>query len=420
MTSSGITHPARALLRASVMAAALLGGCGHGASVVPASPGLQLTQNDQSLTAGGLGGFTSSDPIAAGGAPVCGPVAGDHMRCLSWLSAGASSQPGDASPDRLAGYHPADLQSAYALPSTTRGGGQTIAIVLLADDPNMEGDLHQYRLEFGLSPCETANRCFKKVNQRGVRGNYPPPDPNWGFEASIDTDMVSAVCPKCHILVVEADNDTVQNAAASVDEAVRLGADVVVVPFGGTDWSTNSHYKHPGHVIVASAGDDGYRGGPLFPAGSQYVVAAGGTDLRRSPNPRGWVETVWPHDTSGCGLEPKPSWQHDGRCAKRTIADIAASADIRHGVSVYDTFGTYGWSVAGGTGVSASIIGGVYGLAENASRLVYARGLYLGRSGLNDVTSGNNGSCGGTYLCTGAIGYDGPTGNGTPNGIHGF
>lgn len=32
-----------------------------------------------------------------------------------------------------------------------------------------------------------------------------------------------------------------------------------------------------------------------------------------------------------------------------------------------------------------------------------------------DVTSGSNGSCGGSYLCTAVAGYDGPTGNGTPN-----
>jgi hypothetical protein len=32
-----------------------------------------------------------------------------------------------------------------------------------------------------------------------------------------------------------------------------------------------------------------------------------------------------------------------------------------------------------------------------------------------DVSSGSNGSCGESYLCTGKAGFDGPTGNGTPN-----
>ena len=38
---------------------------------------------------------------------------------------------------------------------------------------------------------------------------------------------------------------------------------------------------------------------------------------------------------------------------------------------------------------------------------------------LFDVTSGSNGSCT-TYLCKGAVGFDGPTGLGTPNGLGAF
>ena len=49
-----------------------------------------------------------------------------------------------------------------------------------------------------------------------------------------------------------------------------------------------------------------------------------------------------------------------------------------------------------------------------------AAGIYANKSLLNDVTSGSNGSCGGTYLCTAGANYDGPTGNGTPNGPGAF
>jgi len=45
---------------------------------------------------------------------------------------------------------------------------------------------------------------------------------------------------------------------------------------------------------------------------------------------------------------------------------------------------------------------------------------YTNASSLNDVKSGSNGSCGGTYLCTAGVGYDGPTGLGTPNGTSAF
>jgi hypothetical protein len=50
----------------------------------------------------------------------------------------------------------------------------------------------------------------------------------------------------------------------------------------------------------------------------------------------------------------------------------------------------------------------------------YAGGLYRARSGLFDVIGGSNGSCGGSYLCTGVPGYDGPTGLGSPDGLRAF
>jgi hypothetical protein len=75
--------------------------------------------------------------------------------------------------------------------------------------------------------------------------------------------------------------------------------------------------------------------------------------------------------------------------------------------------------VFGGTSVSAPLIGGIYG--EKGDKVKYASKLYKKPSKwLYDVTSGSNGSCGGSYLCTGKPGYDGPTGNGTPKGDKAF
>jgi hypothetical protein len=52
----------------------------------------------------------------------------------------------------------------------------------------------------------------------------------------------------------------------------------------------------------------------------------------------------------------------------------------------------------------------------------YAKSLWLtaNHKYLNDVTSGSNGSCSPTILCTAGPGWDGPTGWGTPNGIGAF
>ena len=65
-----------------------------------------------------------------------------------------------------------------------------------------------YRSFYGLPACTTANGCFRKVNQSGVQGSYPANNVGWAVEISLDLDMVSAICPKCHILLVEATNNS--------------------------------------------------------------------------------------------------------------------------------------------------------------------------------------------------------------------
>jgi subtilase family serine protease len=50
------------------------------------------------------------------------------------------------------------------------------------------------------------------------------PDTGWAGEISLDVDMVSAVCPQCHILLVEADSNMDSDLFTAVDTAVALGA----------------------------------------------------------------------------------------------------------------------------------------------------------------------------------------------------
>ena len=116
--------------------------------------------------------------------------------------------------------------------------------------------------------------------------------------------------------------------------------------------------------------------------------------------------------------DAKPAWQTDTDCNMRTVADISADASPGSGAAVYDTFGQGGWIVVGGTSESSPIIAGVFGLAGD--QVTYAKRLYQNPGKLFDVTSGSNGSCGGSYMCTAGPGFDGPTGLGTPNGIGDF
>jgi subtilase family serine protease len=355
----------------------------------------------------------------------------NHSHCDLNVIATLKGEPRAAAAP-TAGYGPADLRSAYGLPSTG-GAGQTVAIVDAFGDNTAEADMNAYRANYGLPACTTANGCFKKVNQSGVQGSYPTNDQGWALETQLDLEMVSATCPGCKILLVEATSNISANLYAAEDTAARLGATEISNSYGGGESSSettdDAHFNHPGAAITVSSGDSGY--GVEYPAASRYVTAVGGTSLSHASNTRGWTESAWSGSGSGCSAyEPKPAWQTDSGCARRTVADVSAVADPNTGVAVYDSncnvIGQIlgqcfsGWGVVGGTSASAPIVAGVYGLAGNGSSVNYGSFPYSHASSLFDVTAGNNGSCTPAYLCTSGAGYDGPTGLGTPNGTGAF
>jgi subtilase family serine protease len=320
-----------------------------------------------------------------------------------------------------AGYYPSALRSAYAV-TGTGSSATTIAVVDANGYTNAEADLSVYRAQFGLPACTTANGCFKKVNQNGQQGNYPRQNTGWAQETALDLDMVSAMCPNCRILLVEANSATYGNLATAENTAFAMGALAISNSYGGGESGSQNYetaYNHPGIAITVSSGDSGY--GVQFPASSPHVTAVGGTSLVQAANSRGWSETVWSGAGSGCSaVYNKPVWQTDPLCGMRTIADVSAVADPNTGVAVYAPVTTLrsGWMVFGGTSVAAPLIAGIYGV--NGGSVSYGQNPYLNQTSLFDVTSGSNGSCGGTYLCTGAVGYDGPSGLGTPAGSGGF
>jgi subtilase family serine protease len=329
----------------------------------------------------------------------------------------------------VSGYGPSDLASAYSVP-TSLGSGKTVAIVDAYNDPNAESDLATYRSNFGLPPCTKANGCFRQVNQSGATSPLPTNDTGWAGEEMLDIEMVSAICPNCHIILVEASTPSTANLGTAVNTAVSMGAVSVSNSYGGSESSTESsydtsYYKHPGVAIVASSGDSGYT--REYPAASPWVTAVGGTKLSRASNARGWTESVWSNSStqgagSGCSAyEAKPSFQHDTGCTRRTIADVSAVADPQTGVAVYDSYGSGGWTVFGGTSVASPIIGAMYALASPATAGTYPNSYpYANTSALWDVTTGSTATCSPSYLCTGVAGYDGPTGLGTPNGVAAF
>ncbi len=318
------------------------------------------------------------------------------------------------------GIGPADLISAYNLPADG-GAGATIAIIDANDDPNAAADLNAYRAQYGLGTAD-----FTKVNQNGDASPLPTADAGWATEISLDLDMVSAVAPKAKILLVEADQPTMDDLGTAVDTAVTMGAQYVSNSYGGSEdasqtTSDDQYFKHPGVAITASSGDSGY--GASYPAASQYVTAVGGTSLTKDSSSRGWSEAAWDGAGSGCsGFDAKPAWQTDVTgCDKRGEADVSAVADPATGVAVYDTYQQSGWMVVGGTSASAPIIAGVYADAGTPGASDFPASYpWKAAGGLNDVTTGSNGSCGTQQWCNAGTGWDGPTGLGTPNGTDAF
>src|SRR5262249_34318631 len=152
-------------------------------------------------------------------------------------------------------------------------------------------------------------------------------DPGWDGETALDLDMVSAGCPDCKILLVQADSSDGSNLGIAVNTAASLGAHAISQSFGGSEDGTEPqqdgmYFDHPGVLITASSGDSGFAGGAQYPATSVKVLAVGGTSLTTAAGARGWSERAWRGAGSGCsGSEAKPSWQTDVGCTRRVEAD---------------------------------------------------------------------------------------------------
>lgn len=381
--------------------------------------------------------------------PACDVIgAGDWAGCLALVRTDAGGAPGGyhgafagaqgkSQTSGPAGYGPAQLAAAYGL-NTSGGSGQTVALIESGDYPTAAADLATYRSQYGLPACTTANGCFQKVSQTGSTTSLPRENASWAEETALDEDMVSAVCPNCHILIVEANSATTSNLDAAVNEAAKLGATEISNSYGGSEYAASDPaFVHAGIVITASSGDSGYAEGSLQPCSFATVVCTGGTSLQPASNARGYSEVVW-NDSygaagSGCSsYVAKPSWQTDKGCTKRSQSDVAFDADPNYGVAVYDSTpyeGYSGWLVFGGTSVASPATAAVFALAGNASSLgeSAASVFWTGAgSGLYSVTSGNNltgrAKCPTAYpyICTAGTNddgvYSGPAGWGTPNG----
>ena len=401
------------------------------------------------------------------------------------------------------GLRPSDLHSAYDLPTTAQGA-QTVAIVDAYNDLAAEEDLATYTKEFSLPSCTAGEGCFAKVNQKGETANLPFPKTakeletarkgthaqqeeaeealGWALEISLDIEVTRAVCQSCHIVLVEASNPTYENLETAERTAATLGAGEISNSWGGSEHGVTveeerkSPFDHPGLVITAASGDDGYldwgdseKGYAEYPASSPHVVAVGGTRLTLTESDAWAGEAVWNGYGAGGGgcsvvfpAQPfqrgVPDWSSVGCGEKRAVNDVSAVADPYTGLAVYDSgvdceyefegrFTSH-WCTIGGTSLSTPLIAATFALAGGAHGVEYpAQSLYEGElrspGSLHDITEGSNGECKKGYskktglsdctaaeeaqrscsskaICLAGVGYDGPTGVGTPDGLTDF
>jgi subtilase family serine protease len=395
---------------APVVVAIIAGGCsGDGHSPVPGAEGRSVSSYSLPIR--------QMRELAI---PVCPQVIGKPT-CLALI---APRTRGGAA---VEGWTPGDIQARYNLPSTTNGSGQVVAIVDGFDNPHVASDLATYRKRFGLGKAE-----FQKYNQEGQQGAYPSANDFWGLEIDLDVEMVSATCPKCTIYLVEANSGAPSDLEAAEAEAVSLGAHIVSNSWNCYASNTcvgQSYFDAPGVIYTAGSGDYAYdyNGAPESLAS---VVSVGGTVLSRKGSKYNEVVADFAgggcSDNGGGSGAVKPSWQTDPDCAFRTDADVAA---VAWNVAEYDSYKYRGWFPIGGTSVATPIIASTFALAGNAStqtagEAFWTMGSSQRRLDLHAIARGENGSCGGEYLCTAGTKqfgtYSGPAGWGTPNGIGAF
>ena len=429
----------------------------------PAQPGVPTPAPSSRGVALALKRVTGLTPAQVTSRPVCPRAAAGHARCtaqtLVLRSSGAPVRPhvtksaslGRVAPTRRRGAHaasiaaaspptpgtPAYLQQAYDVTALaqTGGSGDTVAVVDAYDDPTAEADLNAYRANYGLPACTTATGCFRKVNQGGAPSPLPAADAGWEMETSLDLDAISALCPNCHILLVEANSAGSPDLSAAMATSQHLGANQI-----SASWTLSQStppagtYTFPGVATVAAAGDTGYTGTSAdnYPAGFPGVTAAGGTSLApaTATSPRGFGEAAWSLTLnsltgtstgggSGCDVRfPRPVYQPAAGCGGRAYADLSAEADPKAGgLAVYDSAAPNDhWIVMGGTSLATPLIAAYYAITGVGGAT--PQWAYGAASSLNDVVSGSSGNCaaGIAYICNAGPGYDGPTGVGSISG----
>ena len=359
---------------------------------------------------------------------------------------------------------PTDVVAAYNIPQSSSAKGKIVALIELPST-NALADVNAYRQAFNipqLAQCPTDAKgvptpngtpCFARVGEDGTVNSVGTDDcPGWSGETGLDMDMVSAACPDCSIVLVEA------TTSADLPQMNQIAASVLKPAAVSNSWGgaengpgqdDQSPFNNPTTLTFVASGDSGYMdeddnngqiAGSDFPSSSPYVVAVGGTTLMGGGG--AYAEVVWNDDAqqqgagaggSGCSGEfGMPTYQSGsgfsfGSCAMRASVDLAAAAEFNPsggggggggqggGIAAYDA-DDQGWNPVVGTSAACPLVAAIMtrvGLAGKDNHELF----YKHIDAFHDVTDGtndNDGLCS-DVMCNAGPGWDGPSGLGTPD-----
>jgi MYXO-CTERM domain-containing protein len=364
------------------------------------------------------------------------------------------------------------IAAAYNLntPGLPDGTGKVIGIVDACGNSKIVTDVATYRTQYNLPalpactglPKASATPCIAVVSQTGSTTSVPADDDNWAGEIALDVEMVSAACPKCSILLVEA-NDSDDSDLDTAVAYAAANADAVTNSYGSSESGSDSDTPYQQSVLIAAAsGDNDWYNqitvdtseadaaawsasynpvAPNTPASMPNVLAVGGSMVKNdTSSPTGYSDNVWSFEVtnpaltnlydkfvygggSGCSQEfAKPSFQTQstGTCTMRDSVDVSGPSDFTPVPAVAGGGGILAiaegsWGQVVGTSAASPFVTavltrlGITTLAE----------VYADKADFNDVTTGSNdpsGTCGASNIdCNAGVGWDGPTGWGTPN-----
>jgi len=348
----------------------------------------------------------SGSGVAAGGVPYCSSSSLGSLVC----------------------YAPSFIRSAYNVPDTLDGSGQTILIVDAYGSPTIASDLQHFDQTFGLPDPNFSVICPAGC-PRASAYNFKLDPGGWAVETTLDVEWAHVIAPGANIVLVVAPspagnaiNTAERKAIAQYPGAVMsqsFGIPEYAINAGSNNAQLKQAHKNyvaaqaNGITVLASAGDDGATNGllsgtnALFPSSDPLVTAVGGTQgvpyvpfgtqpssssglvtfdgtctvgtrpaWPSSCTPTGyggeaaWNEPLFPVATGGAPslLFPAPDYQQGVTgYTQRTTSDVSFDAAINGGVLVYiSAYGQGPWYVVGGTSAGSPQWAGVVALANQA------------------------------------------------------